>query len=290
MRKLALTAIVGTLVAVSASACGGSANTTATSPQNGHCAVQAPSGLVKDGTLVFGTSLTLPPQDFQQNGKPTGSDIEIASALAEQMCLKPQFTNLDFQGILPGVDARKFDAAVATFGITPEREKAFDFVPYFIGGQAMLTTKKSGLKISGIEDVCGHEFAVLSGSVELANLQTAAPKCPGGESAKYSVYQSQAEIVEQLIKGTQNLAYLDWTQSAYAVKQRPDDLALASDIFSGRGKDTQPNKEGIVVRKGDTAMKTALTEALTRIRQDGTYGKILTKYGLERGDISKAGN
>jgi len=88
MRKLALTAIVGTLVAVSASACGGSANT-ATSPQSGHCSVQAPSGLVKDGTLVFGTSLTLPPQDFQQNGKPTGSDIEIASALAEQMC-RPQ--------------------------------------------------------------------------------------------------------------------------------------------------------------------------------------------------------
>jgi len=95
MRKLTLTAVVGTLVAVSASACGGSANT-ATSPQNGHCSVQAPSGLVKDGTLVFGTSWTLPPQDFQQNGKPTGSDIEIASALAEQMSLKPKFrTSVD---------------------------------------------------------------------------------------------------------------------------------------------------------------------------------------------------
>jgi len=229
----------------------------------------------------------MPPQVTQKNGKPSGSDIEIAQAIAQEMCLQPKFTNYDFQGILPAVNAKKVDAGVATFGITPERQKAFDFVPYFIGGQAMLAKKDKHLKVSGIEGVCGHTFAVLSGSVELANLKTAAPKCPGGKSVHYSVYPSMPEIIQQLLKGSQDLAYVDWTAAAEAVKKMPDQLALASGIFSGRGASTPPNIEGIAVRKGDDQMKTALSRAFKSVVKDGTYMSILKKYGLERGDVRK---
>lgn len=283
-------AYVAASAAVVLLAAGCSSSPNSSNSSSGDCQVKAPNGLVGDGYLTFGTSLTLPPQDFQTNGKPTGSDIEIAQAVAKRMCLTARFTNYDFQGILPALNAKKVDAGVATFGITPEREKAYDFVPYFIGGQAMLAKKGSHLKVAGIEDVCGHTFAVLSGSVELANLKTAAPKCPGGEAVKYSVYPSMPEIIQQLIKGTQDLAYVDWTNAAQAVKQLPDQVEMASGIFSGRGASTPPNIEGIVVRKGDTQMKSALTKAVKDVVDDGTYAKILKKYGLERGDVRKRVN
>jgi len=279
-----LVALVGLLrVTASLAGCGGSKPSAA----NGDCKLKSPSDLVQDGTMTFGTSLTSPPQTSQEGGKPSGSDIEIAQAIAGQMCLESQFTNFDFRGIRPALDAKKVDAAVAAFGITPERKPAFDFLPYFIGGQAMLTTKDSGLKVPGIEDVCGHEFAVLSGSVELANLQTATPDCPSDRPLKYRVYASMPEIIQQLLKGTTQLAYIDWTAAAYAVEQMPYDLALASDIFPGRGKDTPPNTEGIAVRKGDDAIRQAIAATLQEGQQDGTYDKILPKYGLERGDVRK---
>jgi len=242
---------------------------------------------VSAGKLTFGTTLTLAPQEYQEAGKETGSDIEIARAIASEMCLEAQFTNSDFQGILPSLDAGKVDAAISSFGITPARTKIFDFVPYFIGGHAMLAKKGSGLRVNGIEEVCGHKFAVLSGSVQLANLKTAAPRCPSGKSLDYSVYPSMPEIVQQLVKGTQDLAYIDWTVAAYSVKQLPDQLELASEIFSGRGRKTPPNHEGIALRKGDTAMKQAISDAFAKVEESGTYDKILKKYGLERGDVRK---
>jgi len=225
-----------------------------------------------------------PPRRYEE------PDIDIARAIASEMCLEATFTNSDFQGILPSLDARKVDAAIATFGITPERTKAFDFVPYFIGGQAMLAKKGSGLRVNGIEEVCGHTFAVQSGSVQLANLLTAAPSCPPGKPLNYSVYPTTPEIIQQLVKGTQELVYTDWTVAAHTVKQLPDQVELASDIFSGRGKATAPNKEGIAIRKGDTAIKQAISDAFAEVEKSGTYDRILEKYGLQRGDIRKATN
>lgn len=285
MRSTLLACVAAASVAFVAAGCSSSTGSTSDAASSGTCPVKPPNDLVNQGRLTFGTSLTLAPQDYQENGKPTGSDIEIAQAIAKQMCLTPDFVNYDFQGILPAINAKKVDAGIATFGITPERQKAFDFVPYFIGGQAMLANKSSNLKVDGIEAVCGHTFAVMSGSVELANLQKAAPKCPGGKKLNYSVYPSMPEIVQQLLKGTQQLAYVDWTAAAYAVKQQPEQLALASSIFSGRGASTPPNIEGIAVRKGDTETSKALSQALNAVVNDGTYTKILKKYGLDRGDV-----
>jgi polar amino acid transport system substrate-binding protein len=279
-------ALIGSVaVLVALAGCGG--NSVSSANASSDCAVKPPSDLIDAGSLTYGTSLTLPPQTSQEGGRPSGSDIEIAEAIAKEMCLQPRFVNFDFQGILPALDAQKVDAAVATFGITPERQQAFDFVPYFVGGQAMLTTNNSGLHVPGIEDVCGHDFAVLSGSVELANLQTAAPDCPSDHPLKYQVYASMPEIVQQLVKGTTQLAYVDWTAAAYAVNKMPDELALASGIFSGSGKDTPPNIEGIAVRKGDGAVRKAIAAAFKRVEQDGTYDRILSKYGLQRGDVRK---
>lgn len=290
MRTIALVVVMGVGASLVASGCSSNGDGAATSggTSGGQCAVKAPSDLVSEGSLTFGTSLTLAPQAFQSGTEATGSDIEIARAIAAQMCLDPKFTSFDFQGILPALNAKKVDAGIATFGITPARKEVFDFVPYFIGGQAMLTKKGSGLKVNGIEEVCGHKFAVLSGSVQLANLTTAAPKCPAGKSLNFSVYPSMPEIIQQLIKGTQELAYIDWTAAANAVKQLPDQLELASEIFSGRGESTPPNIEGIAVRKGDTDTQNAIAAAFAKVQESGTYDKILKEYGLERGDVRKA--
>src|SRR5579872_4653988 len=86
------------------------------------CAVKAPAGLVAPGTLTVGTAFGTPPQNFLVDNKPTGSDVEIMQAIADQMCLKADFVNLAFDGLFPGLNAKKFDTIAAAVGITAQRQ------------------------------------------------------------------------------------------------------------------------------------------------------------------------
>src|SRR5690242_18202453 len=97
------------------------------------CAVQAPKDLTNSGQLSFGT-VTPPPSPGLRPMNVGGFEFDLSDALAKTMCLKPGYTVLAFAGLFPGLDAHKFDVAIASIGITTQREQSFSFVPYFLGG------------------------------------------------------------------------------------------------------------------------------------------------------------
>ena len=94
------------------------------------CAVTAPTDLASSGQLSFGV-IAPPPTANMPPINQIGFEYDLMAALAGQMCLKPAYTVLAFAGLFPGLDAKKFDAAVAGIGITAQREQSFGFVPYF---------------------------------------------------------------------------------------------------------------------------------------------------------------
>ena len=91
-------------------------------------------GLGKSGTLVVGMNLQYPPQMYLKNGKPAGYDVVLLNALAKWMNVKLQIKNLDFNGLIPGLQAKKFDMVSVGLSATPERKKVISFsrpyVPY----------------------------------------------------------------------------------------------------------------------------------------------------------------
>src|SRR6185437_8128406 len=109
------------------------------------CPVKAPPGMVSEGTLTIGTMLSNPPQMFSEGGQPSGVEIDLSRAIAAKMCLKAEFVNVTFAGLFPGLMARKFDYVSSGLGITPERQKTFDFVPYFLGGIQLVARTDSHL-------------------------------------------------------------------------------------------------------------------------------------------------
>lgn len=256
--------------------------------QGGRCAVAAPAGLVESGNLTFGTSAGTPPQNFTENNQPVGFDIEIGSALAQLICLKPQFVNLAFAGLFPALNARKFDAAISAIGITAQRQESYDFVPYFQGGLRLVVRKDSGLHFSDEAQVCGHTVAALAGSVEVHDLEKYMPNCPAGKKIELRVFPSNNEVLEQLRKRAVEVIFIDWPFAAYIVQQAPQDFALGSPILTGEPPGEPRHREGIMLRKGDGALKAAITEAFAKIEADGTYDKIMAKWNLQEGDIRKA--
>ncbi len=246
-----------------------------------------PAGLVASGKLTVGSALTAPPMGFIKDGTPTGFDTDLAAALAEKMCLKPDFVNLAFAGLFPGLIARKFDIIEARVGITDERKKVFDFIPYSRGGIQLVVRKGSALSFATEADTCGHSIATNAGSSELADLQHVKESCASNRPMTFKIFSNQIEALNDVAKGSVEAAYVDWPVAAYLIEQRPDDFAKASPIFSGDGPSTPRHLNGIVLRKGEDALRTAVATALEAVIADGTYDRLLQKWKLTDGDIRR---
>ena len=243
--------------------------------------------LVSPGELTVGSSLTSPPVGFIKDGQPTGFETDLASALAEKMCLKPNFVNLAFQGLFPGLIARKFDMIVARVGITDERKRVFDFVPYSRGGIQLVVHNGSGLSFATEADVCGHSVATNAGSSELADLQRVRERCPSDRAITFKIFSNQIEALNEVAKRSVEAAYVDWPVAAYLLQQRPDDFAKASPIFSGDGPGTPRHVNGIAFRKDDDELRNEVAAAFDAVVTDGTYDRLLQKWQLGDGDLRR---
>jgi ABC-type amino acid transport substrate-binding protein len=94
-----------------------------------------PHGLMTPGTLTVGMTLQFKPQMYlDAKGKPAGYDVVLLKALAKQWGVKLNIKNLDFNGLIPGLVAKKFDMVSVGLSATPERKKSISFsrayVPY----------------------------------------------------------------------------------------------------------------------------------------------------------------
>jgi polar amino acid transport system substrate-binding protein len=248
------------------------------------CAVRPPADLLEAGKLTVATHLTMPPQAYLDGDKPAGFAVEIGHTLARQMCLEAAFVNIAFAGLFPGINAHKFDTIIAGIGITPQRQESFDFVPYFQGGVRLIVRRDSKLRFDSEDDLCGRKVATQTGSTEAIGLERANREtCPEGRKIEMMGYPNFNEAVQQLRKNVAEVAFLDWPFANYLAQTVPD-LALASPILSGTPGRPR-NKQGMVTRKGDTEMLTALAAALANIEANGEYERILRKWNVAEGDI-----
>ena len=252
------------------------------------CVVSAPAELTAQGQLTIGTT-NLPPPPGMTPDPQAGLEYGLADALAQALCLKPNYVALAFAGLFPALNAKKFDVAMAAIGISAERAQAYDFVPYFLGGLRLVVRKDSGLYFKEELALCGHSVAMLAGSVEVQDLDKYKDHCPAGRALDMRIFPSNNEVLEQLRKRTVEVIFIDWPPAAFIVEKNPGDFALGSPILSGEPPGEPRRKRGIMLRKGDQAMKSALDKAMAAVMADGTYDRILKEYGLSDGDVRNPG-
>src|ERR687897_1420157 len=113
--------------------------------------------------ITVASDIAYPPFEFEKKGKPVGFDLDLMSEIGKRAGFKPEFQNVTFDGIIPGLGNNLYDAAISAMTITEEREQQIDFSdPYFNADQALLVASDS--EVQSIDDLAEAPVGVQAGS------------------------------------------------------------------------------------------------------------------------------
>lgn len=119
-------------------------------------------------TLKIGTEGAYPPFNFQTaDGKLGGFDVEIGLALCEKMKVECEVIGQDWDGIIPGLLAKKYDMIIASMFITDERKKQVAFTdPYYLAAMTHAAPKNSGITDFTNEGMKGKTIGAQQGTTQ----------------------------------------------------------------------------------------------------------------------------
>ena len=240
-----------------------------------------PDSVTKDGTLVVGTDTSYAPAEFlAEDGKtPVGFDVDLSKALAAIFGLKEETVTSTFDSIIPAVGS-KYDIGISSFTVTKDRLEAVDFVTYFKAGSTFVVQKGNPNKVDS-SDLCGKKVAVQTGTTQEEEVNTANDACPADKKIEVLSSKLQTDVTTNVVTGKAVAFYADSPVAGYAISQTGGKL----EAF---GEDVGVATQGVAIKKGDSQMDEAVQKAVTKLMEDGTYGKILAQWGVTSGSIDKS--
>ena len=207
------------------------------------------------------------------DGKPTGFDVDIANALCEEIKRTCVFVEQPWDGMIPGLLAKKYDVIISSMSITADRLKQVDFTDKYYNTPSRVVLKKD-VKYTGPESIKGKKIGVLKASTQ----------------EKYALGELKTKGVEVVSYDAQDQVYLD-------IKAGRLDGTVADILEVGGGFLSKPGGEayelkgdelyipkyfgggaGVALRKGQGELKTQISAAIKAIRANGKYKTINDKY------------
>jgi lysine/arginine/ornithine transport system substrate-binding protein len=226
-------------------------------------------------TVRIGVEAAYPPFESKSpTGQLQGFDIDLGNALCAQMKVKCQWVENSFDGLIPALQARKFDVIDSAMNINAKRAEQVDFtVPMYLT-PAQLVARKGSKLLPTADSLAGHSVGVLQGSIqEQYAKQMWAPK-----NVSVVSYQTQDAVYADLVSGRVDSTFLDATAASLGFLNQPNgkDFAFAG----GPVNDAKiiGTGVGLAVRKGDNELREALNTAFAELQRNGTYQRLLKKY------------
>jgi polar amino acid transport system substrate-binding protein len=223
--------------------------------------------------VVIGTEGAYPPfNNLESDGTLTGFDIDIAKALCEEMKAECTFVTQDWDGIIPALIAKKFDAIVASMSITEERKQQVDFTnKYYNTPPAIVVPKDSPITEATAAALSGKALGA-QGSTTHSNYAEAHMK-----ESEVKLYPTADEYKLDLANGRIDAAIDDvvvlseWLKTEDGACCKLLGTLPIDPVINGEGA-------GIAIRKGDDALREKLNKAIEAIRANGKYKQINEKY------------
>ncbi|WP_276587320.1 ABC transporter substrate-binding protein [Amycolatopsis iheyensis] len=246
-------------------------------------AAMVPADVKSDGKILVGQDQSYPPNEFQDNGKAAGFDVDLGTAIGQVLGVQMEFQNASFDGIIPGIGSKKYELAMSSFSITSERLQTVDMISYYKAGTSLgvLKGNPDGIKV---DDLCGKKVAVQKGTTQVEDLDKKNAACTGGGKPAIEITQLQAQTDVNLALTAKRVQaeLADSPVVDYAVKQTNGALEVVGEPY-----DTAPY--GIVLGKNSGDFGKAVQGAVQKLIDSGAYKKILDKWGLSAaGAVTKS--
>ncbi|MDF1542351.1 MAG: transporter substrate-binding domain-containing protein [Anaerosomatales bacterium] len=216
--------------------------------------------------FVFANSGAYKPFSFDQGGEIVGFDVDIANEIAERIGRTPEMVSpVPFDTLIQGLRDGRYDALVASHGITDERKEQVDFSrPYYRSG-AQTFVAEDNTTITSTDDLPGARIGVVKASTYLALAQDIT-----GEG-NVTTYESDIVALQDLTTGRLDAVITDKLVGFIAMDESDLAIKAVGDVL-------EQDEMGIAVQKGDTELLNAVNDALEEMIADGTYEEISLRW------------
>lgn len=225
--------------------------------------------------IKFGVDPSYPPfEQKQPDGSLSGFDIDLGNALCAQMQVKCIWVQQSFDGMVPALKAKKFDAILSAFSATEARRQQVDFSDKIYTAPSSLIAKKDAGLVPTTESLKGKSVGVVQGTLQESYAKTQW----GREGINIHSYQTQDQVYSDLINGRLDAAFQATVQADFGFLQQPQGQAFA---FAGppiTDKLIVGDGVAIGVRKNEPELQAKLNAAIAGIRQSGQYDTIAKQY------------
>lgn len=237
--------------------------------------VASGSAMSAPAELRLGIDPTFPPFESKTpQGQIVGFDADLGRAICAKMQVKCVFVENTFDGLIPALKAKKFDAILSSLSINAERSKSIDFsTALFTTPVFLITHKNSGLTATA-ESLKGKRVGVQQGSV----FETYANQYWRSKGVEVISYASPDQIYADLALGRLDASLDDAASATASFLQKPQGADYELNGKEVYDKAMFGNGTGLGIRKGDEQLKTSVDRAIDAIRADGTFAKLNKQY------------
>ena len=216
--------------------------------------------------IVVASDIAYPPFEYEEDGQPTGFDIELMREIGRRANLTPQFQNVTFDGIIGGLQSGNYDAAISAMTITDERREQVDFSdPYFNADGALMV--RSGSDIRTTDDLAEANVGVQIGTT-FADQATALRE--EGKVAEVTTFDTGEDAFAALENESVDAVLADFPFAKDKADSSDGRLEVVQTISTGE-------QYGIALPK-DSEYLEPINEALQEIKDDGTYARLYEEY------------
>jgi len=232
----------------------------------------APPVVIEAGKLTMSINPTLPPMQFvDASGELKGLNVDLGNEIAKRLCLKPDYVKIDFNAMVPGLQAKRWDLINTGIFWTEERSKIMYLVNYGSQAVSVLTAPGNPLGIKVPEDLAGRSVAVEAGTYAERRLRqySAEFTAKGAKAIDIRVFNTGAEGYQALQAGQ--------VETSMTIDTTAVDLLKRTNFhWAMKGIGGAP----IAFAAAQKPLAQAVADALNEIRKDGTYAKIFSAYGF----------
>ncbi|SDH12149.1 amino acid ABC transporter substrate-binding protein, PAAT family [Bradyrhizobium sp. Rc2d] len=244
---------------------------------------ELPAEIKQTGTLKLTVNSTYAPMEYRDptTNELVGLDIDLANELAKRLGVKIVWSETPFAELIPSLQTKRADFIISGISDRSSRRETADFIDYLTTGPQFFVLDGHEAKVAA--DLCGKKVGTTRSTsfpVEIEKWSKQNCEAAGKAAIQYVPGENSIDVRNQLKQGRIDAAVQGSETLPYAQQQEAGKYRVVGEPFA-------IGYQGIMFRKDDTALREVVTEHLAAMIADGSYKKILDKFGLGANAVAK---